>query len=165
MNKKIAISLCLLVLVGLLIYRFWSTSEHRQVADHGVENRYPDPQLTPGVIEPNATTEEICVKGYAGTVRHVTEKTHEEVFREYGLPYPEPRGTYEVDHLIPLELGGSNDIKNLWPEPSDPHPGFHQKDEVENYLHDEVCSGKVSLEEAQREIRNDWLTVYAKIPR
>jgi hypothetical protein len=33
-----------------------------------------------------------------------------------------------VDHLDPLELGGFNDIKNLWPEPVDPWPGSYEKD-------------------------------------
>ena len=46
----------------------------------------------------------------------------------------------------------SNDIANLWPEAASPTPGFHQKDEVENYLHDQVCSGAMSLKDAQTEI-------------
>src|ERR1700685_964893 len=36
---------------------------------------------------------------------------------------------YELDHLIPLELGGCPDCKeNLWLEPYDPQPGARQKD-------------------------------------
>jgi hypothetical protein len=62
--------------------------------------------------------------------------------------------------LISLELGGSNDISNLWPEAADPTPGFHQKDQVENYLHKQVCEGKLSLKQAQQEIATDWLRVY-----
>ena len=46
-----------------------------------------------------------------------------------------------------LELGGSNDIADLRPEPADPRPGFHKKDTVENRLHDEVCRGAVSLQD------------------
>ena len=63
----------------------------------------------------------------------------------------------------PLELGGDNVIANLWPEPADPRPGFHEKDFVENYLHRQVCSGAMSLADAQREIASDWLAVWRQI--
>jgi hypothetical protein len=64
-----------------------------------------------------------------------------------------------------LELGGSNDLKNLWPEPAEPRPGFHEKDRVENYLHRQVCSGRMSLADAQKQIQTDWLAVYEKIKK
>ena len=60
---------------------------------------------------------------------------------------------------------GSNDIANLWPEAASPTPGFHQKDEVENYLHDQVCSGAMSLKDAQTQIDTNWLTVYQRMPK
>jgi hypothetical protein len=69
-------------------------------------------------------------------------------------------GQYEVDHFVSLELGGSNDISNLFPEAAEPKPGFHEKDRVENYLHDQVCRGALTLAEAQREIATNWLAVY-----
>lgn len=62
-----------------------------------------------------------------------------------------------MDHLIPLELGGSNDIKNLWPQPDAPRPGWGEKDELENELHGEVCDGKVPLADAQRCITSNWV--------
>ena len=66
-----------------------------------------------------------------------------------------------MDHFIPLELGGSNDIANLWPEPATPTPGFHEKDKVEIALHNEVCKAHtMTLEEAQRVIATDWLKYY-----
>ena len=73
----------------------------------------PDPNLTPGIFDATATVDKVCQKGYTATVRHVTDKQKDDVFREYGL---ERSGNYEVDHLISLELGGSNDTRNLWPE-------------------------------------------------
>ena len=61
----------------------------------------------------------------------------------------------ELDHLVPLELGGSNDLSNLWVEAGHiPNP----KDSVENRLHREVCSGKISLHTAQVDIAHDWMT-------
>lgn len=42
-------------------------------------------------------------------------------------------------------------------------PGFHEKDEVENWLHRQVCSGAMPLAEAQRRIAGDWHAVYLEI--
>jgi hypothetical protein len=67
-----------------------------------------------------------------------------------------------VDHLISRELGGADMIDNLWPQPYTQHPGAHEKDWLENRLHKDVCSGIISLEEAQQEIRDDWYAAYLK---
>jgi 5-methylcytosine-specific restriction endonuclease McrA len=50
--------------------------------------------------------------GYTKKVRNVPVEMKREVYEEYGVTSHDP-GDYEVDHLIPLELGGSNSIKNL----------------------------------------------------
>jgi hypothetical protein len=86
------------------------------------------------------------------------------VYAEYGIVERSP-GEYEVDHHVPLELGGSNDIANLWPEAAAPQPGFHEKDLVENYLHDQVCGGRMSLLDAQRAIATNWIDVYQRLPQ
>ncbi len=96
-------------------------------------------------------------------MRNVPVEEKRQVYAEYGIQYPQPQGSYEVDHFISLELGGSNDLTNLWPEPSDPKPGFHEKDAVENYLHVQVCNGQITLQVAQQEISTDWYAVYLKI--
>ena len=82
------------------------------------------------------------------------------VYREYGVPYPPPFGSYEADHFIPLTLGGNNDIANLFPEAAEPRPGFREKDLVENYLHEQVCLGNMSLSFAQKVISANWLDIY-----
>lgn len=70
-------------------------------------------------------------------------------------------GPYEVDHLIPLELGGDNTMANLWPEPqSGTHAGYATKDGVENHLHALVCAGRVPLATAQHAIAGNWYTAY-----
>ncbi len=124
---------------------------------------YPDSSLTSGETFPNVTSSQVCVSGYSSSVRNVPESEKREVYAEYGISYPQPTGSYEVDHFIPLELGGDNSLKNLWPEPANPVPGFHQKDQVENYLHKEVCDGLLSLSEAQDEIKRDWYAVYVRM--
>jgi hypothetical protein len=121
----------------------------------GPASVYPNPALTPGaVLTMDAST--ICAPGYASSVRDVSNATKKQVYAEYGVSYPQPTGAYEVDHFIPLEIGCSNDIKNLWLEPATPTPGFHQKDQFENFEHGQVCNGTISVTEAQRRMVSDW---------
>jgi len=75
----------------------------------------------------------------------------------YGTPQSEKT---ELDHLVSLELGGSNDATNLWPEsPPTPNP----KDKVENALHAAVCDGRITLAAAQNAIASDWQTAEKKL--
>ena len=113
---------------------------------------YPDPRLTPGDVLP-VTAAQVSVSGYSSKVRNVPVSEKREVFAEYRLTYPQKAGAYECDHFIPLCLGGSNSIRNLWPEPA---PQFHWKDGLEVYLWRQLRAGKITLAEAQREIRTDW---------
>jgi hypothetical protein len=127
----------------------------------------PDPNCTPGVTNPNVTQdtigETICRSGFTKTIRppaSYTSKLKREQINEYGYIDTSMR-SYEEDHLISLELGGSpDDPKNLWPEP---HGSPNEKDDVENYLNQQVCDGNMSLEEAQKEISTNWYFVYKTI--
>lgn len=123
----------------------------------------PDSACTPGAIIATATKDDICKSGYAQSVRNVPDSEKNQAYAEYSI-VKHSTGQYEVDHLVSLELGGSNDIANLWPELASPKPGFHEKDKVENYLHSQVCSGAVSLHDAQVEIATNWLAVYNSMP-
>ncbi len=75
---------------------------------------------------------------------------------------------YEEDHLISLELGGSpTATANLWPEPytaSVADGGARSKDQVENYLHRQVCAGRMTLQAAQQQIVRDWYAVLKQMP-
>ncbi len=122
-----------------------------------------DTACTPGAIFPNVTKDDVCQPGYARSVRNVPTSEKNQVYAEYGITH-HSTGQYEVDHLVSLELGGSNDIAKLWPEAASPKPGFHEKDKVENYLHAQVCSGAMSLKEAQIKIATNWLDVYNQMP-
>lgn len=122
-----------------------------------------DKECTPGDVFPDVTKEQVCKSGYASSVRNVPTSVKNKVYASYGITH-HTAGQYEVDHLVSLELGGSNDISNLWPEIATPKPGFHEKDKVENYLHDQVCSGAISLQQAQIEIATNWLDVYNQMP-
>src|SRR3954447_22115917 len=74
----------------------------------------PRPALTPGVALPVGRVQ-ICVSGYSSSARNVPTSESDAVYARYEVehvPY-----AHEVDHLISLEVGGSNSIRNLWPEP------------------------------------------------
>lgn len=131
--------------------------------------------VTPGVVRTTSRTE-ICEGGSTKQFRNTTEKMKNEVYAQYGVDKhvaltigPKPskadaaRSLYEIDHLISLELGGADDVDNLWPQPYYQHPGAHEKDAVENYLHRMVCSGKMEPAEAQRAIATDWYAVYVEM--
>ncbi len=135
-----------------------------KTSDCAAHDALPDSDCTPGAIFADVTKDQICVPGYSQGVRNVPDSVKNQVFAEYGIA-SHTTGEYEVDHLISLELGGSNDIANLWPEPAEPRPGFHEKDKVENYLHQQVCNGAMSMADAQSIIANDWLSVYNQLQK
>lgn len=123
----------------------------------------PDHDCTPGAIFANAVKEIICVTGYTKTVRDVSTSLKKKIFAQYRIEYPVPFGSYEIDHLIPLELGGNNDIANLWPKSAEPYPGFYEKNITGHYLRQEVCEGRVLLTIAQKQIASDWFAVYQNL--
>jgi hypothetical protein len=129
-------------------------------ADPATAAYLPDPKLTPGDVL-DVTTGDICVPGYSSKVRDVPESVKNQAYQEYGITSHQP-GQYEVDHLISLELGGSNSIRNLWPESYTGDWNAHVKDKLENKLHSLVCDNQVDLKTAQREIATDWIAAYKK---
>lgn len=127
-----------------------------QLRSHGV---LPDRHCSPGVADPRVTQanihQTICVPGYTQKVRNVPQSEKDAVYRAYGIRHRHQR-EYEIDHIISLELGGSNAQANLYPESYEIAQGAHQKDRVENALHRAVCSGQVTLRRAQQIISSDW---------
>jgi hypothetical protein len=121
----------------------------------------PDSARTPGAIL-EVTAADICVPGYSRRVRNVPAPVKRGVYASYGIRRHRP-GDYEVDHLISLELGGSNSQRNLWPESFHTSPwNAHVKDDLENELHRRVCNGTLDLAVAQREIATDWVAAWRK---
>jgi hypothetical protein len=112
------------------------------------------PTLTPGSLNPDVTQatidSTICVRGWTATVRPPSDYTSQlkaQQMPEYGESGP--LSGYQEDHLISLELGGNpTDPANLWPEP---YPRAADVDKIENELNGKVCSGELTLAEAQRD--------------
>lgn len=132
----------------------------------------PDPTLTPGDIA-STNPRIVCVPGYADAHRNVSADRKLAVYAAYGLA---PAGRfqftvdrvrywqsdYEVDHLVSLQLGGSNERANLWPQSYRTKTyNATAKDALENRLHWLVCIGKtLTLAEAQLTIREHWIRAY-----
>lgn len=131
----------------------------------------PKPNLTPGAADPRVTQANvhrtICLRSYKSTVRPSKEQSQAlklqviSTYNSTGSP-----GDYELDHLIPLELGGSNDLRNLWPEPweqtgdrlASAGKGAESKDRIEVGLRDRVCAVQMTLAQAQQRVTADWET-------
>jgi hypothetical protein len=112
-----------------------------------------DPVRTPGVLNPDVTQANIgstiCRQGWTRTIRPPTDYTND-LKRKQMRPYGETGSLsdYQEDHLISLELGGDpTDPRNLWPEP---YPRAAEVDKTENELNAQVCSGQLTLAEAQQ---------------
>jgi hypothetical protein len=117
-------------------------------------SRFRDPRLTPGVVR-EISVREICATKWGRDARAVTEKMKATVAARYGVRRASIVGSgrgpcCEFDHLVPRELGGADDVDNLWPEP---WLDAHRKDHEENRLHRALCAGEISLAAAQAEMR------------
>ena len=143
MTARILVVAALALAVVALVLTLRHGHTHAAVADS---------VRTPGMLNPDVTQatigSTICVQGWTRTVRPPTDYTNALKLRQmraYGETGPLSR--YQEDHLISLELGGHpTDPRNLWPEP---YPRAAQVDVIENELNDQVCSGSLTLTQAQ----------------
>jgi hypothetical protein len=119
----------------------------------------PDPARTPGATL-DVTAADICMPGYSKRVRDVPTEVKRQVYSSYGVRTHQP-GEYEIDHLINLSLGGSNSVRNLWPQSFRTSPwNARVKDDLEVELHRRVCAGTLDLAKAQRVIAQNWVMGY-----
>ena len=147
----IVIVMCVPMLL-VVAYSHGQTIKYRKATNGDLLNNLT---LTPGATLPGETAKTLCAKAFhTATVRHVTESTKQKVCALYGVPRARCNGkNYEIDHLISLEIGGSDAVTNLWPQP---YPAARAKDLVEDSLHRAVCAGAFTLSAAQRCIAADW---------
>jgi hypothetical protein len=133
----------------------------------------PRRDITPGAINPAATqanlASTVCMAGWAQTVRPPAAYTSAlKIAQIYQYAYDDRDVShYQEDHLVPLELGGApRDPRNLWPQPNlatlpdGTSIGSKEKDDLEDVLHDRVCKGEMTLDEAQRSIARDWIAAW-----
>ena len=159
----IAATAIVLVFIGIAFYgekKIWIGKP--SVLSPQEEAIVPNRSLTPGAVHA-VTLKEICSSTDDDLDPRVPSSTERAVLREYGLPSNGPSRNYQIDYLVNPQLGGTNDIRNLWPEPdSNAQWNAQSKDELERHLHQMVCNQTVDLAVAQREIATDWIAAYKK---
>lgn len=129
----------------------------------GSDPNLPDPTLTPGVI---ASTDEAQVCGRTGGLtysqahRQTTEAMKAQVRQEYHAAH-----CGEIDHRVPLALGGADDVKNLWCQPGTGAWSYHVKDRLEVYAWEAVCKHHtMTLGQGQAIfLAPDWREEYRKL--
>ena len=156
--------------IGRLSQRLESPSESGDACGRGEPSSdahaqppgtLPNPALTPGAVR-TADPGDVCGDRSTRQYRHWSRARDDRILAEYGLP-PGPHTSYEVDHLITLDLGGADDDANLWTEPRrsiEPLWNAERKDRLEWHMADLVCSGQLDLQVAQEAIRKDWIEAY-----
>jgi hypothetical protein len=171
--SKIKQSGFLILMICVLIFFAWSIyalPQFGSVKKSGPDYLYPNIQLTPGAINPvvdqKNISQTICKSGWTATIRPTVSYTNALKSSQMAKLSENGPSGYEEDHFISLELGGNpTSTQNLWPEAySNPDGiGARQKDQTETYLKNQICTGKITIQEAQSDITNDWYSVYLTI--
>jgi putative zinc finger protein len=116
--------------------------------------------LTPGAAA-IMSADMLCADAHTGDVP-VPAAMRAQVIASYGMQNV-PEEEYELDYLITPELGGAVDARNLWPQRYAAVPwNAFVKDELERLLPRLVCSGRLDLQVAQRDMAADWIAAYRK---
>jgi len=117
----------------------------------------PSAFQTPGG-KGKANEAQVCAADFEASVKPVAKWQREQALERYGKRPEDFTG--ELDHLIPISLGGSNDPDNLWPLPANKDMGPAQKKELDLKLHQLVCDKTLKLKDAQDAIKKDWVKAY-----
>ena len=137
---------------------------HRTRTSGCKHSALPDRRCSPGAYYKRLTTGVICSSSFrTSAIRNVPQTEKFAVEREYRMAASYYGYSIEIDHIVPLELGGSNSIANLFPEPGRGTANYHFKDRLENRLHDLVCSGSMSLPAARLGIARNWEKLYRTV--
>lgn len=135
---------------------FWLAGTHADAA-----GPLPNATLTPGAVR-YVSSEQVCQVDPSDEGPLVPRDLARVVFEHYSITNPAPR-SYEVDYLISPALGGTTAVENLWPVPySQGIWTSRVKDALESHLRSLVCSGKIDLPTAQREIATNWIASYQR---
>jgi hypothetical protein len=157
--QLVAVAIVALTTVALL--RTGTFTQRRLTSAQEALRLLPDRALTPGATHP-VDLADVCSQREEDLDPAVSDPVRKVVFQEYGMSAAKSDG-YQVDYLINPQLGGTADVRNLWPEPYGPTVwNAHAKDALEDRLHRMVCDNQIDLASAQQEIATDWIAAYKK---
>src|SRR4051812_31195976 len=117
----------------------------------------PSSFQTPGA-KSKANEAQVCAADFEASAKPIAKWQREQALERYGKRPEDFTG--ELDHLIPVSLGGTNDPENVWPIPSSKDMGPEQKKALDVKLHQLVCDKTIKLKDAQDAIRKDWVKAY-----
>jgi len=144
---------------------------------HGYQAHYPpvvpDAKLTPGDRYEQVTADDLCRPEYLESAKPLSDARKREVFRRYGIK-PTTHvvmdgdsqvhiDDFAVSHLIPVELGGTDNVKNLWVQSTVTKPWNAQvKARLDHEMYRKVCAGVLTLREAQDTLASNWIAAYSQ---
>jgi len=163
-GRRLIYAGAMILLVGLattIVHYVIAVTKSKTAGVYRATKPVPDPLLTPGFARP-VSKSEVCTARYSDDTRVVPGSVRRRVFQEYRLSGRQLEG-YELDYLISPQLGGTDDIRNLWPEP-EAAAGWNMrvKDALEDRLRQLVCQGTINLSTAQRDLATDWISAYKR---
>jgi hypothetical protein len=163
LSFRVVLSTALVGVFTVLIFadvQVWKSSHVITTAKTGL--LVPNHSLTPGAVR-SITLAEVCSANDSDLDPEISSSLAKTVLDEYGVRSEKHSRDYQIDYLVNPQLGGTSDIRNLWPEPySNGKWNAHAKDDLERRLHQMVCNGTVDLAVAQREIETDWIAAYKR---
>jgi len=149
------------VVAGLQLRHLGDSSTTAPAVVAEIDSPLPDTHFTPGAVR-TLDARAVCKDRPTSADSDIPARMQGEVFREYRMVNARPQD-YEIDYLITPELGGADDIRNLWPEPyGNTQWNARVKDQLEHHLHEMVCHGQLDLSTAQQDIATDWISAYKK---
>ncbi len=127
---------------------------------HKAANGYPipDPSCTPGAFDPTVTEAVFGNKKF--TTKCVRDCLTDAAKKKttYTAYHVSQNASCELDHLVPLEMGGADSLDNIWPQCGKASNGKNYKDikdQVESYLAIKVIQG-MDIDAARKGVASDW---------
>jgi hypothetical protein len=124
----------------------------------------PDPSCTPGAYNSTVTpavfgNKKFTTECVRNCITGIPKK--ETTYTAYNI---KENASCELDHLVPLEMGGADSLDNIWPQCGQAPNGKAYKaikDQIESYLAIQVLSG-MDLDSARKGIASDWTQYIAQ---